>query len=74
MQSAKNTMLVMFYRIHLWQLLRVTAIIAPVAPVVQLDRTSACGAGGHRFESCRVYQMNSKAPSDGGFFYNLKFN
>ena len=27
------------------------------APVAQLDRASACGAEGHRFKSCRVYQM-----------------
>ena len=26
------------------------------APVAQMDRASACGAEGHRFESCRVYQ------------------
>ncbi len=26
------------------------------APVAQLDRASACGAEGHRFKSCRVYQ------------------
>ena len=28
------------------------------APVAQLDRASACGAEGHRFESCRVYQIS----------------
>ena len=26
------------------------------APVAQLDRASACGAEGRRFESCQVYQ------------------
>jgi hypothetical protein len=25
------------------------------APVAQLDRALACGAKGHKFESCRVY-------------------
>jgi hypothetical protein len=26
------------------------------APVAQLDRALACGAKGHRFEPCQVYQ------------------
>lgn len=25
------------------------------APVAQLDRASACGAGSHRFESCQAH-------------------
>jgi len=27
-------------------------------PVAQLDRASACGAEGRRFESCRVHHIN----------------
>ena len=30
------------------------------APVAQLDRASACGAGGHTFESCRVHIISIK--------------
>ena len=37
------------------------------APVAQLDRASACGAEGHRFESCRVYQV--KTPTLRRSFY-----
>ena len=31
------------------------------APVAQLDRALACGAKGHRFKSCRVYQICNKS-------------
>ena len=31
------------------------------APVAQLDRASACGAGGHRFESRRAHQFSDLA-------------
>ena len=37
------------------------------APVAQLDRASACGAEGHTFESCRVYQI--KRRPKGSYFY-----
>ena len=32
------------------------------APVAQLDRASASGAEGHRFESCRAHQFNRPDP------------
>ena len=40
-----------------------TARIFPLlrAPVAQLDRASACGAGGRRFEPCRAHQFLSFA-------------
>ena len=31
------------------------------APVAQLDRAFACGARGHTFESCRVYQRKKSS-------------
>jgi hypothetical protein len=32
-------------------------ICGTCVPVAQLDRASACGAEGRRFESCRVHQI-----------------
>ncbi len=40
---------------------RITSVVLAqtnCAPVAQLDRASACGAEGRRFESCRVYQWS----------------
>jgi hypothetical protein len=36
-------------------LLFLQTTISTVAPVAQLDRAPACGAGGRRFESCRAH-------------------
>lgn len=43
-------------------------IIPDFAPVAQMDRASACGAEGHRFESCRVYHRK-KTSENWSFFY-----
>ena len=47
-----------------WNLTGKYASITPVVgcvPVAQLDRALACGAKGRRFESCQVYQTQSRS-------------
>ena len=46
------------------------------APVAQLDRALASGARGHRFESCRAYQLSERPAMliDGGFFFIASTN
>src|SRR5205807_8883254 len=36
--------------------------VPSAAPVAQLDRASASGAEGYRFESCRARQIGSRCP------------
>ena len=45
---------------------------AVFAPVAQLDRALACGAKGHRFESCRVYHIDSTLPTSGSFLFGVE--
>ena len=45
---------------------------AVFAPVAQLDRALACGAKGHRFESCRVYHIDNTLPVLGSFLFGTE--
>ncbi len=45
---------------------------AVFAPVAQLDRALACGAKGHRFESCRVYHIDKTLPAPGSFLFGVE--
>ena len=45
---------------------------AVFAPVAQLDRALACGAKGHRFESCRVYHIDNTLPAPGSFLFGVE--
>ena len=45
---------------------------AVFAPVAQLDRALACGAKGHRFESCRVYHIDNTLPIPGSFLFGAE--
>jgi hypothetical protein len=46
-------------------------LVACHVPVAQLDRASACGAEGRRFESCRVHQRKDPIERWGLFFGQL---